>query len=52
MKDRMVNLVHETQDQICKVLRELDGADYREDEWSREEGGGGRSRVFSNGNLF
>ena len=52
MKDRMVNLVHETQDQICKVLRELDGVDYREDEWSREEGGGGRSRVFSNGNVF
>ena len=52
MKDRMVKLVHETQDQICKVLRELDGVDYREDEWSREEGGGGRSRVFSNGNVF
>ena len=52
MKDRMVKLVRETQDRICKVLREVDGVDYREDEWLREEGGGGCSRVFSNGNVF
>ena len=52
MKDRMVKLVRETQDRICKVLREVDGVDYREDEWLREEGGGGCSRVFSNGSVF
>ena len=52
MKDRMVKLVRETQNRICKVLREVDGVDYREDEWLREEGGGGCSRVFSNGKVF
>ena len=52
MRDRMVKLVHETQNQICEALRDLDRVDYREDEWLREEGGGGCSRVFSNGNVF
>ena len=29
-----------------------DGTVYREDSWTREEGGGGRSRVFSEGQVF
>ena len=48
----MVDMVHRLQDTICDAISELDGSNYREDEWVREEGGGGRSRVFSEGTLF
>jgi coproporphyrinogen III oxidase len=35
------------QDDICKKLEHLDGkGHFREDQWSREGGGGGRSRVI------
>ena len=30
----------------------IDGVDFRQDEWTRPEGGGGRSRVFSGGKVF
>ncbi|MEY3398439.1 MAG: hypothetical protein RL220_1033 [Bacteroidota bacterium] len=43
----------EKQDQICKALEEADGkAHFREDLWKREGGGGGRTRVIANGNVF
>ena len=45
-------MVHRIQDEICDALREIDDVDYRQDEWTREEGGGGRSRVFSGGKVF
>jgi coproporphyrinogen III oxidase len=41
------------QDSIADALCDLDGAmELREDEWKREEGGGGRSRVMCNGDVF
>lgn len=41
------------QDQICQRLQELDGqAQFQQDSWEREEGGGGRSRVIKNGGIF
>lgn len=40
------------QDQICSALSQEDGCEFREDSWSREEGGGGRSRVLEEGNVF
>lgn len=40
------------QDRICVALTKLDGAAFREDTWTREEGGGGRSRVLEDGVLF
>ena len=48
----MVEYVHNLQDQICSAISQIDNNLYREDEWEREEGGGGRSRVFSNGEVF
>ena len=45
----MVDMVHQLQDTICDAIASLDHSTYREDEWAREEGGGGRSRVFSEG---
>ena len=52
MRQMMVDMVHRIQDEICEALKEIDGVDYRQDEWTRPEGGGGRSRVFSGGKVF
>jgi coproporphyrinogen III oxidase len=41
------------QDTICSELSEEDGqADFLVDEWQRDQGGGGRSRVLSGGAVF
>jgi len=41
------------QDSITKALEECDGkVSFEEDNWTRAEGGGGRSRVIQNGNTF
>ncbi|RMF20096.1 MAG: oxygen-dependent coproporphyrinogen oxidase [Gammaproteobacteria bacterium] len=41
------------QDRICARLEALDGEGrFREDAWTREEGGGGRSRVLEEGAVF
>ncbi|OQS11255.1 coproporphyrinogen III oxidase [Chromobacterium violaceum] len=41
------------QDRICAALEQADGkAQFAEDAWSREAGGGGRSRVLTGGEVF
>jgi coproporphyrinogen III oxidase len=41
------------QDRICQALEAADGgAKFVEDSWDRAEGGGGRSRVITNGAIF
>ena len=41
------------QDTICAGLAEADGEkDFFEDNWQREQGGGGRTRVLTNGAIF
>ncbi|MGB5306279.1 MAG: oxygen-dependent coproporphyrinogen oxidase [Gammaproteobacteria bacterium] len=41
------------QDSICTALEAADGSGkFREDDWSRAEGGGGRSRVLEEGAVF
>jgi coproporphyrinogen III oxidase len=41
------------QDSICTAIEKADGGQcFREDRWTREEGGGGRSRVMENGAVF
>ncbi|MGD8559755.1 MAG: oxygen-dependent coproporphyrinogen oxidase [Gammaproteobacteria bacterium] len=41
------------QDRICNALAEEDGkGKFAEDAWEREEGGGGRSRVLADGEVF
>lgn len=43
----------ELQDSICRALESEDkGARFSEDSWTREEGGGGRSRVLEGGAVF
>ncbi len=41
------------QDRICDALEQADGSGrFREDAWKREAGGGGRTRVLRDGELF
>ena len=41
------------QDSLCQALEhEDDGGEFKEDSWSRAEGGGGRSRVLVDGAVF
>ena len=40
------------QARICDEIANLDGKSFLEDRWTRSEGGGGRSRVLRNGNIF
>ena len=40
------------QDTLCAALELEDGGKFREDAWTRAEGGGGRSRVLSDGAVF
>ncbi|MGD8577064.1 MAG: oxygen-dependent coproporphyrinogen oxidase [Thiohalophilus sp.] len=49
VKSYLLNL----QDEICAALAEEDGGEgFIEDSWEREEGGGGRSRVLEDGQVF
>ncbi len=53
MRQKFLTYIEELQDQITSKLEEVDGkATFREDKWEREEGGGGRTRVIENGNVF
>lgn len=49
---KMIDYVHGLQDRICEGIAELDGTDFKEDSWERPGGGGGRSRVLQEGNVF
>jgi coproporphyrinogen III oxidase len=41
------------QDEICAALELVDGkAQFEEEKWVREGGGGGRTRIIQNGNVF
>ncbi|HET9057750.1 MAG TPA: oxygen-dependent coproporphyrinogen oxidase [Chitinophagaceae bacterium] len=45
--------IHQLQDNICSALETVDGkAKFFEDKWERAEGGGGKTRVIANGNVF
>jgi coproporphyrinogen III oxidase len=49
VKDYLLGL----QDTICDAIEKIDGSEkFREDEWLRDEGGGGRSRVLEGGTVF
>ncbi len=53
MKEKFYNYIQSLQDIITSKLEEIDGvAKFREDLWTRDEGGGGRTRVVENGAVF
>jgi coproporphyrinogen III oxidase len=53
MKDKFYQYILQLQNQITSKIEEVDGvAKFREDIWERPEGGGGRTRVIENGQVF
>jgi coproporphyrinogen III oxidase len=53
LKDSFYAYIQTLQDQICAALEAEDGgATFQEDLWERPGGGGGRTRVIENGNVF
>ena len=52
-KDRFYCYIQGLQNQICSALEIADGqAKFQEDLWKRPEGGGGRTRIIQNGEVF
>jgi coproporphyrinogen III oxidase len=52
-KQNWINFIHDLQDRICAALEKVDGAaSFVEDRWERNGGGGGKTRVIANGNVF
>jgi coproporphyrinogen III oxidase len=51
-REKTESYFKELQDRIVEAVEGLDGQRFREDNWSREGGGGGRTRVLEGGNVF
>lgn len=52
-KEEITDWFKQLQDNICQSLEATDGKGlFKEDEWSRSGGGGGRSRVLNNGQII
>lgn len=52
-KEEFTDYIHRLQDEITQSLEAIDGqGKFREDQWERPGGGGGRSRVMEKGRLF
>jgi coproporphyrinogen III oxidase len=53
MKEAFFSYIQDLQNRITSALEEIDGkAKFKEDEWERTEGGGGKTRVIENGKVF
>ena len=53
MKEKFYNYIEQLQDTITSKLEKVDGkATFQQDIWERPEGGGGKTRVIENGNVF
>ncbi|KAI0188091.1 Coproporphyrinogen III oxidase [Astrocystis sublimbata] len=52
MRLRMEEFIREQQRDIVYALEQVDGMRFREDTWSRPNGGGGLSCVLQEGNVF
>ena len=52
-KEQITAAYQQIQDEICAALELTDGtAKFEEEKWEREGGGGGRTRIMQNGNIF
>ena len=53
MKQEIVDFFRQLQSEICSGLEELDGkSKFSSDNWERDGGGGGLSRVIQDGDLI
>jgi coproporphyrinogen III oxidase len=48
----MKTLVHRTQEEICSALERLNDRSFRQDIWTRPEGGGGKTRIVEGSALL
>jgi len=52
-KEEIATTYKQIQDEICAALEATDGkAHFEQEEWERDGGGGGRTRIIQNGNIF
>src|SRR3954471_7815424 len=52
-KNAWIQTIDNLQNSICAALEQADGrANFVEDKWERAEGGGGKTRVIANGEVF
>jgi coproporphyrinogen III oxidase len=52
-KAEIAEIYKQMQDHICIGLEKADGSGkFKEDKWSRADGGGGRTRIFENGSII
>ncbi len=52
-RETIASWLRDLQDSICSELEKADGTQkFREDNWTRAEGGGGRTRILSNGEVI
>lgn len=52
MRAKTEALLQQRQNAICDALTQIDGMPFREDSWTRAEGGFGRTRVLQHGTVF
>lgn len=53
IKKQFTTYIQNLQNEICSALEEIDGkSTFREDDWDREGGGGGKTRVIEKGDVF
>lgn len=52
MQQNFEKMIRQAQDDICAAIERLDGTFFKEDVWTRQEGGGGISRVLQDGKVF
>lgn len=51
--NKVKNYLLDLQNRNCELLENQDGSEkFKEDNWERAEGGGGRTRIMQNGNVF
>ena len=51
-KSKFEKVIREAQDSICKAIEDIDGTKFRQDAWTRADGGGGITRVLQDGNVW
>ena len=53
IRETWIEYVEDLQNRICVALEKIDGkSEFVEDVWKRDEGGGGKTRVITHGNIF
>jgi len=52
IKAKFEKVIRDAQNDICAAIEEIDGTKFRQDAWTRADGGGGITRVLADGNVW